>query len=105
MCNLDDKTPLLIGHALSKEELTDQVTNLMQQLEVEKRRNLQLTLLSELSQQLGTSLNQSVAAQITVNMLEQAISSPYVGLHAPQLEQREFVALAFAGTLISAKSE
>src|ERR1700690_3669882 len=78
---------------------SDQIAALSRQLEIEKRRNAQLVLLNELSQQLETRLDQPVAAQLAVNTLERAIECLYVCLLIHEPEQREFVALASAGRM------
>ena len=85
---------------LSKDDIqSNQITALSRQLETEKRWNAQLILLSELSQQLETRLDQPVAAQLAVNTLERAIACSYVCLMVHEPERREFVALASAGRL------
>ncbi len=76
---------------------SDQIEVLSHQLEIEKRRNAQLILLNELSQQLDTHLDQPVAAQLALNTLERAIDCSYVCLLIQEPEQQEFVALASAG--------
>jgi HD-GYP domain-containing protein (c-di-GMP phosphodiesterase class II)/putative methionine-R-sulfoxide reductase with GAF domain len=75
----------------------DQITILARQLNMEKKRNAQLTLLAELSQQLEAQLDQPVAAQLAVNTLERAIGCDMVCLFVHETERREFVALASAG--------
>ena len=76
---------------------SDQITALTRQLEAEKRRNAQLTLLWELSQQFETLLDEPVAAQLAVNTLERGINCTYVCLYLHEAEQNEFVVLASAG--------
>ena len=78
---------------------SDQIAALSRQLESEKRRNEQLVLLSELSQQLETRLDQPVSAQLAVNTLERAIDCSFVCLLLHEPERREFVALASAGRM------
>ncbi len=78
---------------------SDQIAALSHQLESEKRRNAQLILLNELSQQLDTRLDQPVAAQLAMNTLERAIGCSYVCLLVHEPERREFVALASAGRM------
>jgi len=78
---------------------SDQIEALSHQLEIEKRRNAQLILLNELSQQLDTRLDQPVAAQLAVNTLERAIDCSYICLLIHEPERREFVALASAGRM------
>jgi putative nucleotidyltransferase with HDIG domain len=86
-------------HPSTAEIQLDQIAALSRQLENEKRRNAQLILLNELSQQLETRLDQPVAAQLAVNTLERAIDCSYVCLLIHEPERREFVALASAGRL------
>lgn len=76
---------------------SDQIMILTRQLEAEKRRNSQLTLLWELSQQLETLLDEPVAAQLAVNTLERGIDCSYVCLYVPDSERKEFIVLASAG--------
>jgi len=76
---------------------TDQIGALRHQLDAEKRRNAQLILLNELSQQLETRLDQPVAAQMAVNTLAHAMDCSYACLFVHEPERREFVVLASAG--------
>ena len=85
------------SQALSIEARSDQIATLTRQLETEKHRNTQLILLNELSQQLETLLDEPVAAQLAVNMLERGIECSYVCFYLHDLERNEFVALASAG--------
>jgi len=78
----------------------DQINALTRQLAAEKHRNEQLNLLTELSQQLETQLDQPVAAQLTVNTLERAITSNFICLYLHEPERREYVALASAGRMM-----
>ncbi|MBI5942813.1 MAG: HD domain-containing protein [Chloroflexi bacterium] len=75
----------------------DQIKLLEHQLENEKKRNNQFTLLLELSQQLENQLDQPVAAQLTVNTLERALKCSLVSLYVHEAEQKEFMLLAAAG--------
>jgi len=75
----------------------DQINFLSQKLALEKKRNSQLILLSELSQQLETQLDQPVAAQLAINTLERAMECNLACLYIHEPERREFAALAFAG--------
>ena len=75
----------------------DQVGVLSQQLKNEKKRNAQLTLLLELSQQLESQLDQPVAAQLAVNSLERALGCSLVSLYIHEPDQKEFMLLAAAG--------
>ncbi|MGC8856965.1 MAG: HD domain-containing phosphohydrolase, partial [Anaerolineae bacterium] len=75
----------------------DQINALSRQLNAERHRNAQLTLLTELSQQLENQLDQPVAAQLTVNSLAQALDCDLVCLYTHEAERRELVVLAAAG--------
>ena len=75
----------------------EQITFLSQKLAREKKRNSQLILLSELSQQLESQLDQPVAAQLTIKTLERAVECDLACLYVHEPERREFVVLAFAG--------
>jgi len=77
----------------------DQIATLSRQLGAEKRRNTQLVLLNELSQQLETRLDQPVSAQLAVNTIERAMDCSFVCLLIHEPERREFVALAAAGRM------
>lgn len=76
---------------------TDQIGVLTHQLKNEKKRNTQLTLLMELSQQLENQLDQPVAAQLAVNSLERALSCSLASLYIHEPDQKEFMLLAAAG--------
>lgn len=76
---------------------TDRIQILLRQVENEKKRNAQLTLLIELSQQLENHLDQPVSAQIAVNTLERALNCPLVAIFIHEPEQGEFMLLAAAG--------
>ncbi|MBI5965440.1 MAG: GAF domain-containing protein [Chloroflexi bacterium] len=75
----------------------DQIKALAHQLTNEKKRNIQLTLLVELSQQLENQLDQPVAAQLAVNTLERALKCSLASLYIHEPEQKEFMLLAAAG--------
>jgi HD-GYP domain-containing protein (c-di-GMP phosphodiesterase class II) len=79
--------------------LKEQIEVLTRQLNAEKHRNTQLTLLNELSQQLETELDPPVAAQLAVNTLERAIDCSFVALMSPEGEKQEYIVLASAGRL------
>lgn len=81
----------------SKDIQLDQIAALTRQLETEKHRNIQLTLLWELSQQLETLLDEPVIAQLAVNTLERGIDCSYVCLYIHDEERNEFIALASTG--------
>jgi putative nucleotidyltransferase with HDIG domain len=87
------------GQPSKREIQSDQIAALGRELEAEKRRNAQLVLLNELSQQLETRLDLPVAAQLTANVLERAIDCSYVSLLIHEPERRELVALASAGKM------
>jgi len=80
---------------------TDQISILAHQLKNEKKRNAQLTLLMELSQQLENQLDQPVAAQLAVNSLERALSCSLACLYIHEPDQKEFMLLAAAGQQIN----
>ena len=80
---------------------TQQAASLSNQLEKEKRRTAQLTLLSELSQQLEAQLDAPVAAQLAVNTLQRSLDCSFTALYLNDSERRELVALAAAGTRVS----
>jgi putative nucleotidyltransferase with HDIG domain len=75
----------------------DQINLLLRQLSTEKRRNSQLTLLSELSQQLENQLDQPVAAQLAMNTLERAVHCGLSCLYLHEPDRHEFMLLAAAG--------
>lgn len=76
---------------------TDKIESLTQQLANEKKRNAQLTLLMELSQQLESQLDQPVSAQLTVNTLERALNCTLATIYLHEPESKEFMLLAAAG--------
>ena len=80
---------------------TDQISVLAHQLKNEKKRNAQLTLLMELSQQLENQLDQPVAAQLAVNSLERALSCSLASLYIHEPDRKEFMLLAAAGQQIN----
>lgn len=75
----------------------DQINTLARQSATEKKRNAQLILLLELSQQLENQLDAPVSAQLAVNTLERAINCSLVALFIHEPEQKEFMLLAAAG--------
>ncbi len=79
----------------------DQISLLLQQISTEKRRNAQLTLLAELSQQLENQLDQPVAAQLAVNTLERAIHCSLACLYIHEADRHEVMLLAAAGHQIN----
>jgi len=81
--------------------LKEQINSLAQQLNTEKHRTTQLTLLNELSQQLEAELDPPVSAQLAVNTLERAIICTMVTLMIYEAEKQEFVVLAAAGKMTS----
>jgi putative nucleotidyltransferase with HDIG domain len=94
---MDSNDPALNG----VRGLNEQVRTLTDQLQAEKYRVTQLTLLNELSQQLETELDPPVSAQLAVNTLERAMESSVVALFLFMREEAEFVVLASAGTMTS----
>jgi putative nucleotidyltransferase with HDIG domain len=74
-----------------------QIQTLSDQLAGEKRRTAQLTLLTELSQQLENQLDAPVASQLAVNTLQRSLNCALVVLYTHEPERRELVALAAAG--------
>ena len=76
---------------------SDQINILAHQLTNEKKRNTQITLLMELSQQLENQLDQPVAAQLAVNSLERALNCDLVCLFIHEPDEKEFMLLAAAG--------
>ena len=79
----------------------DQNDALPHQLGNEKKRNAQLILLLELSQQLENQLDQPVAAQLAVNTLERAVDCSLASIYVHESEKREFMLLAAAGSQTS----
>jgi len=78
-----------------------QIHTLSEQLAGEKRRTAQLTLLSELSQQLENQLDAPVASQLAVNTLQRSLNCTLAVLYMHEPERHELVALAAAGTRVS----
>lgn len=76
---------------------SDQLATLSGLLTNEKRRNKQLILLNELSQQLENQLDSPVSAQLAVNTLEQALNSSLVSLYIYEPDTKDFILLATAG--------
>ena len=76
---------------------TDQINILAHQVTNEKKRNTQITLLMELSQQLENQLDQPVAAQLAVSTLERAVNCDLVCLFIHEPDDQEFMLLAAAG--------
>jgi putative nucleotidyltransferase with HDIG domain len=75
----------------------DQIEALERQLTNEKKRNAQLTLLMELSQQLENQLDQPVSAQLAVNTLERALNCSLACIYVHEPEKKEFMLLTAAG--------
>lgn len=78
----------------------DQIGALSHRLENEKKRNAQLTLLLELSQQLENQLDQPVAAQLAVNTLQRALDCSLATIYVHEMDNKEFSLLAAAGEQI-----
>lgn len=81
--------------------LKEQVLGLTDQLQAEKYRVAQLSLLNELSQQLEAELDPPVSAQLAVNTLERAMNCSIVALFLHIPEDRDFIVLASAGRMTS----
>ncbi len=75
----------------------DQVKVLGRQFSHEKKRNAQLILFMELSQQLENQLDQPVAAQLAVNTLERALNCSLACIYIHEPDPQEFMLLAAAG--------
>ncbi|MBI5954150.1 MAG: GAF domain-containing protein [Chloroflexi bacterium] len=80
---------------------SDQINMLTHQLANEKNRNVQVSLLIELSQQLENQLDQPVAAQLTVNSIERALHCDLACLFIHEPDQKGFMLLAAAGKHIN----
>ncbi|MFN3490809.1 MAG: HD domain-containing phosphohydrolase, partial [Anaerolineales bacterium] len=89
------------GTRLKLSAQADQLNALSQQIANEKKRNAQLTLLMELSQQLENQLDQPVSAQLAVNTLDRALNCSLVTVFVHEPEQQDFMMLAAAGTKIN----
>jgi putative nucleotidyltransferase with HDIG domain len=77
--------------------LREQMESVSQKLNAQQHRTTQLTFLNELSQQLESELDPPVAAQLAVNMLDQALDCSLVSLMMHERETQEFVSLAASG--------
>jgi len=75
----------------------DQLSALEHQLKNEKKRNTQLILLMELSQQLENQLDQPVASQLAANTLERALNCSLASVYIHEADKKEFMLLAAAG--------
>ncbi len=87
-----------IGLQARLDSQASRIDLLTDQLNLQKRKNTQLILLGELSQQLETQLEQPVAAQLVVNALEHAVECDVVCVYTHEIEKRELIVLASAGT-------
>ena len=76
---------------------TDQINAMARQISNEKKRNTQLNLLLELSQQLESQLDQPVAAQLAANTLERALNCSLAMIFVHEPEKKEFNLFASAG--------
>ncbi|HSK67186.1 MAG TPA: GAF domain-containing protein, partial [Anaerolineales bacterium] len=81
--------------------MSEQVRSLTAQIQEEKYRVSQLTLLNELSQQLEAELDPPVSAQLAVNTLERAVDCSLVALFMHEPDNHEYIVLASAGTTTS----
>ena len=96
--------PFLITQELVRIRINaqaDQIESLAHQLGNEKKRNAQLNLLLELSQQLENQLDQPVAAQLAVNTLERAVDCSLASIYVHESDKKEFMLLAAAGNQTS----
>ena len=84
-----------VQHRLTNQN--DQINLLVNQLKTEKKRNNQLILLTELSQQLENQLDQPVAAQLSVNTLERALNCSLATIYIHEADEKEFMLIAAAG--------
>jgi putative nucleotidyltransferase with HDIG domain len=92
----------LTAHPSGREQaLSEQVRSLTAQIQEEKYRVSQLTLLNELSQQLEAELDPPVSAQLAVNTLERAVDCSVVALFMYELDSHEYIVLASAGKMTS----
>jgi putative nucleotidyltransferase with HDIG domain len=92
--------PFTISQESVRTRLTsqsDQLTIISNHLANEKKRNKQLILLNELSQQLENQLDSPVSAQLAVNTLEQGLNSSLVSLYIYEPDTKDFILLASAG--------
>lgn len=76
---------------------SDRIELLSNQLDSEKKRNAQLTLLLELSQQFENPLDQPVAAQLALHTLERALPCSLASIYIYEPDTKEFMLLAAAG--------
>lgn len=79
----------------------DQINILARQSNLEKKKNAQLTLLLELSQQLENQLDQPVSAQLAVNTLERVLNCSLATLYIHEPDKKDFMLIAAAGRNIS----
>ena len=96
--------PFLLTQELVRTRInaqSDQIDSLAYQLGNEKKRNMQLNLLLELSQQLENQLDQPVAAQLAVNTLERAVDCSLASIYVHESDKKEFMLLAAAGSQTS----
>lgn len=89
------------GASIRLNAQADQLNVLSLQIENEKKRNAQLTLLMELSQQLENQLDQPVAAQLVVNTLNRALNCSLATVFIHEPETQEFMLLAATGEKIN----
>ena len=75
----------------------EQIRILNNMLGSERRRSVQLALLSEVEQSLKTVLDQPVAAQLVVTAIQHALKSDVVTILTYNAEHKEFNVLAIAG--------
>lgn len=75
----------------------DQINILARQSNLEKKKNAQLTLLLELSQQLESQLDQPVSAQLAVNTLERVLNCSLATLYIHEPDKKDFMLIAATG--------
>jgi HD-GYP domain-containing protein (c-di-GMP phosphodiesterase class II) len=80
---------------------TQKIQTLNEQLAGEKRRTTQLTMLSELSQQLESKLDMPVASQLAINTLQRSLNCSLAVLYVNEPERHDLMALATAGTHVT----
>ncbi len=96
--------PFMLTHKDTQIRLNaqeDQINILARQSNLEKKKNAQLTLLLELSQQLENQLDQPVSAQLAVNTLERVLNCSLAALYIHEPDKKDFMLIAATGRNIS----
>ncbi len=83
--------------ALKIQSQNEEISNLSQELNKDRHRLTQLTLLNDLEQQLKPILDPPVVAQLTVNTIQKAFNLDLVTVFTYDYPRHEFVSLASAG--------